>query len=186
MKGKWGRRNVLYLKYAKFEEFLYKIEKIIVIIAFTAIFISVAEQVVQRFFNLPIPDTSEISMVGQAVFCFICVSMLVYSGGHITIEAQKMIKNKNISLVVDILAYICQLGFAGVFLWLGSDLLMFAIESGSATTALRIPLSIPYGAMFLGMILLVIHTIGAIWKLFDKRKNPTAYVEENFDIESLR
>jgi|SRR5665647_2202593 len=177
MTGRWGDDMNLYSKYAKFEEILSKIEMIIVIVAFTAIFITVAEQVFQRFLNLPIPDTSEISMVSQAVFTFLCVSMLVFSGDHITIEAQKMIKNKSILFIVDIIAYICQLGFAAIFLWLGYDLLMFSIQSGSATTALRVPLWIPYGALFLGLIILIIHTIGAIWKMFYKQKNPSNYMD---------
>lgn len=174
----------MYQKYLKFEKNLYKIEMFIVTVAFTTIFITVVLQVFQRFFNLPIPDTSEISMVGQAVFAFFSVSMLVYSGEHITIEAHKMIKNENIVISVEILAYVFQIIFAFVFIWLGYDLLGFAIKSGSATTALRVPLWIPYGSFFIGMLLLVIHTIGSIWQRITNRKKVAS--DDNIDVESRR
>jgi TRAP-type C4-dicarboxylate transport system permease small subunit len=156
----------MYEKYANLEKIIYKVEKTIVVLAFAIIFVTVALQVVQRFFNLPIRDTSEISLVCQAVFTFFCVSMLVYTGGHITIEVQKLIKNKNILRIVDTLTYVFLLAFAGIFIWLGYDLLLFAVKSGTATTALRVPLWIPYGSLFVGLIFLVLHTIGAIWKMF--------------------
>ncbi|PKM84427.1 MAG: hypothetical protein CVU86_07385 [Firmicutes bacterium HGW-Firmicutes-11] len=156
----------MYEKYASLEKIIYKVEKTIVVLAFAIIFVTVALQVVQRFFNLPIRDTSEISLVCQAVFTFFCVSMLVYTGGHITIEIQKLIKNKKILRIVDTFTYIFLLVFAGVFIWLGYDLLLFAVKSGTATTALRVPLWIPYGSLFVGLIFLVLHTIGAIWKMF--------------------
>lgn len=156
----------MYEKYKSFEKIIYKFEKVIVVIAFATIFITVAMQVVQRFFNLPIPDTSEVSLVCQAVFTFFCVSMLVYTGGHITIEVQKLIKNKKILRIVDTFSYIFLLIFASVFIWLGYDLLLFAVQSGTATTALRVPLWIPYGSLFVGLIFLVIHSFGAVWKMY--------------------
>lgn len=156
----------MYKKYAGLEKVIFKIEKFIVVIAFATIFITVALQVVQRFFNLPIPDTSEISLVCQAVFTFFCVSMLVYTGGHITIEVQKLIRNAKILRIVDTIGYVFLLVFASVFIWLGYDLLLFAVQSGTSTTALRVPLWIPYGSLFVGLIFLVIHSVGAVWKMY--------------------
>lgn len=156
----------MYKNYVRVEKIIYKVEKAIVTLAFVIIFLTVSLQVVQRFFNLPIPDTSEISLVCQATFAFLCVSMLVYSVGHITIEVQKLIKSEKLLRIVDTFAYVFLLAFAGVFLWLGFDLLMFALETGTATTSLRVPLWIPYGALMLGLIFLVIHAVGAVWKMY--------------------
>lgn len=176
----------MYQKYVKFEDLLFKFEKTIVVIAFSLIFITVSGQVFQRFFNLPIPDTSDISMVSQGVFTFISVGMLVYLESHITIEAQKLIKNRNILFVVEMFAFVVLLIFAGVFIWLGYDLFGFALDTGTSTTALRIPLWIPYGSMLLGLIVMVFHTIGAMMKMYFYWKNPSEYVEQEIDIKSMR
>lgn len=171
--------------YGKFEKLLFNIEKILVMIPFVAIFVTVVEQVFQRFFNLPIPDTSDISLVSQASFTFLSIGLLVYTGNHITIEVHKMIKNRNILFVVELAGSICMLFIAGIFLYLGYGLLTYAFESGSATMALRIPLWIPYGSMLAGMILMIIHQIGAILKLFYFRRHPSERAD-NIDIESMR
>lgn len=176
----------MYQKYVKFEEVLLKVEKAVIMIAFALIFITVSLQVFQRFFNLPIPDTSDISLVSQGVFTFMSVGMLVFLGGHITIEAQKMIKSRTVLYAVEMFAYVVMLIFAGVFIWLGYDLFGFALETGTSTAALRIPLWIPYGSMLFGLILMVFHIIGAMMKMYYYWKNPSEYVEEEIDIESMR
>lgn len=170
--------------YGKFEQTLFKFEKIIVMIPFVAIFVTVVEQVFQRFFNLPIPDTSDISLVSQATFTFLCVGVLVFTEGHITIEVHKMIKNMKILFFVELIGSIIMIIIAGIFAFLGYGLLAFALESGSSTMALRIPMWIPYGSMMIGMILMIIHQIGAILKLFYYRKHPLERAE--IDIESMR
>lgn len=163
--------NMLYSKYEKFEKNLIKLEKIFIGVPFVLIFITVCGQVFQRFFNLPIPDTSEVSLICQAVFTFICAGSLVYTGDHITIEVHKLIKNKKIVFIVEIIAYLFLLIFSVIFIWLGFDLFKFTLDTGTATTSLRIPLWIPYGSMLVGLILIVIHTIGAILKMFYYYRN---------------
>jgi TRAP-type C4-dicarboxylate transport system permease small subunit len=170
--------------YGKFEQILFKFEKIIVMIPFVAIFLTVVEQVIQRAFDLPIPDTSDISLVAQPTFTFLCVGLLVYTEGHITIEVHKMIKNANVLFVVELVGSVCMLFIGGIFLYLSYGLLGFAFESGSSTMAMKIPMWIPYGSMFVGMILMLIHEIGAILKLFYYRKHPSERAE--IDIESMR
>ena len=171
--------------FGKLEQILFKIEKVLVMIPFVDIFITVVEQVFQRYFNLPIPDTSDISLVSQATFTFLSVGLLVYTGGHITIEVHKLIKNVNILFVIELVGSICMLFIAGIFTYLGYGLLAYALESGSATMALRIPLWIPYGSMLVGMVLMIIHQIGVILKLFYYRKHPSERVAD-IDIESMR
>jgi TRAP-type C4-dicarboxylate transport system permease small subunit len=176
----------VYQRYIKFENLLLKVEKAIIMVAFTLIFVTVSLQVFQRFFDLPIPDTSDISLVCQGVFTFMSVGVLVFLGGHITIEAQKMIKSRTVLYAVEMFAYVVLLIFAGIFIWLGYDLFGFALETGTSTAALRIPLWIPYGTMLFGLILMVFHIIGAMMKLCYYWKNPSEHVEEEIDIENMR
>lgn len=175
----------MYIKYAKFEKIIYRIEQLFVILPFVIIFLTVVEQVIQRFFNLPIPDTSDISIIAQCVFTFTCVGMLVNTNGHITIEVHKLIKNRNLIIIIELIKHVISLVFAGIFIYLGYDLFLYAITGGSATMALRIPLWVPYGSMLLGLIFMVFHTIGEIMKLFYCKKNGLPLSDEA-DIESMR
>ena len=109
----------MYQKYAKFEKVLVKIEQVIMMLAFTVIFITVVLQVFQRMLNLPIPDTSDLSVICQSVFTFICLGLLVNIQGHITIEVHKMIKNRNLLYAVEIIKNVLMLAFAGLFTYLG-------------------------------------------------------------------
>ena len=175
----------MYQKYAGFEKILMKFEKFFVMIAFVLIFITVVIQGVQRAFNLPIPDTSDLSIIAQSVFTFMCVGMLVNTQGHITIEVHKMIKNREFLYIVEMIKNVVTLIFAGLFIYLGYDLAAYAITGGTATMAMRIPLWIPYGAMLIGLIFMVLHTIGEMMRLQYCKKHDLPFAEEE-DIESMR
>lgn len=172
-------------KYQKMGKRLYQLEQILAMIPFVLIFLTVVEQVLQRFFNLPIPDTCDLSVVSQSIFTFVCIGMLVYTDGHITIEVHKMIKNQNLLFGVEIVKNIVTLVFSGVFIYLGYDLFLYAFRGGSATMAMRIPLWIPYGSMLLGLLFMVLHTVGEMWKLCYCKKNGLSFADEA-DIESMR
>lgn len=175
----------MYQKYSKFENVLFIIEKTVVMIAFALIFVTVVLQVFQRFLKLPIPDTTDLSVVSHAVFAFISVGMLFWTGGHITIEVHKMIKNKNLLFMIEMVMYGISLVFAGTFIYLGWDLFSYAFEGGSATMAMRIPLWIPYGSMLIGLILMVINVIGRMMKMVYCKKNGLDF-EDEIDLESMR
>lgn len=161
----------MYSRYAKFEKMLFHIEKSIVTLMMMIMFVTVFLQVVARFFNLPIPDTSDISLVTVAVMTFIGAGLLVYKKGHITIEVNKLIKSKKIVFICDLLTNIGMVIFIAVFLNLGWSLLAYAIDSGEATMAMRIPMAIPFSALVIGMILMLIHTVGIIIELFSNKED---------------
>lgn len=176
----------MYQQYAKVEAVLYRFEITLATLAFSVIFLTVVEQVFQRFFDLPIADTSDISLIAQTVFSFLCVGLLVYSGGHITIEVHTMIQNERFRFLVELVMYVLLFLIGLVFLWMSWNLFLYAKSSGSATMALRIPLWIPYGSMLLGICFLLLHSIGAILKLNDDRKHPEEKKPEAVDIERMR
>jgi TRAP-type transport system small permease protein len=171
----WKRRKRLLLtKYARFEEILFKIEKFVITLMMLIMFVTVFFQVITRFFNLPIPDTSDISILAVTIMTFIGAGLLVYTKGHITLEVTSLIKSKKWVFIFDICTHIAMLVIIGVLLNIGYSLLTFAIESREATMAMRIPMSIPFSALVIGLILMVIHTIGIILKLIsDQRVVPT-------------
>ncbi len=176
----------MYAAYQKFEALLYKIEKLFVVVPFFLIFVTVVEQVFQRYFNLPVADSSEISMISQAVFTFIGMGMLVYSEDHITIEVNKLIKNLKILAFVELVMYLLLIVFSCLYLYLGADLLKFALKTGTATTQLRIPLWIPYGCLMAGFICVIIHSVGKIMRLFVMRNDLGSLYNKEVNIEDMR
>ena len=176
----------MYSAYQKLEAILHKIEKVFVVIPFVIIFVTVVEQVFQRYFNLPIEDSSEISMICMALFTFIGMGMLVYSEDHITIEVHKLIKSNLVLAIIECLMYVLLIAFSVLYIYLGYDLFAFAMKTGTATTQLRIPLALPYGAMLVGFICVIIHSIGKIMRLFVYRNDLGAIFDKEANIEDMR
>lgn len=176
----------MYSYFKKFEVLLYKIEKIFVVVPFALIFITVVEQVFQRYFNLPIEDTSEISMTCMAVFTFMGMGMLLFSEDHITIEVHKLIKNYRILVIIESIMYVLLIVFSVFYLYLGFDLFQFTLRTGSATTQLRIPMTIPYGAMLLGFLCMILHSIGKLLERWNYRHDLGKIYDKDINISDLR
>jgi TRAP-type transport system small permease protein len=160
--------------FEKIEKVIFQVEKAVITLMMATMFLTVVLQVIVRFFNLPIPDTSDISLVAFAVMTFIGAGLLVYQKGHITIEVNTLIKSKKVVFIFDVLSNIAMLVIVSIILSLGYSLLTFALESREATMALRIPLAIPFSALVIGLVLMLIHTIGILLKLFSNRKSIVA------------
>ena len=176
----------MYSHYKKFEALLYKIEKLFVVVPFVLIFVTVVEQVFQRYFNLPIEDTSEISMICMAVFTFMGMGMLLYSEDHITIEVHKLIKNQKALVIIESIMYLLLIVFSLFYLYLGYDLFQFTMRTGSANTQLRIPMVIPYGAMLLGFLCMILHAIGKLLERWTFRHDLGKLYDKDIDISEMR
>ncbi|WP_160058333.1 TRAP transporter small permease [Alkalicoccus saliphilus] len=156
--------------YSKLEKNLSKLEKILVTLMMMIMFVSVFIQVLSRFFNLPIPDTSDISLVSFAMMTFFGTGLLVYTKGHILIEITSLIKSQKIVFIFDVLSNIAMLIIGAILLNIGFALLMYFFENREATMALRIPLAVPFTSLVIGLVLMLVHTIGNLMVLFNKYK----------------
>lgn len=160
--------------YARFEKVLFHIERVIVTLMMIIMFITVCLQVISRFFNLSIPDTSDISLVAFAIMTFIGSGLLVYTKGHISIEVSTIFNSEKVDFIFTLFTNIFMLVITGVILNIGYSLLVYALESGEATMALRIPMAIPFSSLVIGLVLMLIHTIGKLIELFSNRKGVVA------------
>ena len=176
----------MYSHYRKFEEILWRVERFFVVVPFILIFATVVEQVFQRYFNLPLTDSSEVSMICMAVFTFMGMGMLVFTGDHITIEVHKLIKNDTVLAIVETIMYGCLIAFSILYLYLGYSLFTFALSSHTATTQLRIPLSIPYGTMLIGFICVILHSVGKLLEMWHFRKDLGQLFHKEVNIDEMR
>ena len=76
--------------------------------------------------------------------------------------------------------------FSLFYLYLGYDLFSFALSTGTATTQLRVPLSIPYGTMLVGFVCVIIHALGKILERWTFRNDLGELYDKEINIEELR
>lgn len=166
--------------FQRFEELLIKIEKVIITLMLALMFVAVVVQVFVRYFNLPIRDTTEMSVMTMALITFMGCGLLVHTKDHITCEIDQLFRSHRVRFLFELFTSLAMLIFIGVFTYLGYDLLMYAVEGGEKTLELGIPLTIPFATMVIGMILMLIHTVSNIIKLFTKSRKTAIKI----DIES--
>lgn len=136
------------------------VEKTVVTFALAVAFVSVIIQIARRTFSLLwIPDLYELALAGSASMTFICIGLLTYTKGHITIDIADFIPSQKLRFALFSLSTVAVLAFIGVFGKLAIDGFMFALSSGSKTVQLGIPLLVPYGALSLGLALCLFHSI---------------------------
>lgn len=162
------------------ERKIFKVEAIIIATALAIIFIAVTVQVLIRMLGMNSVGTTEIAMVSMSILTFIGTSATMYTKDHITIEITQLIKSQKLVYWVNVILTMLLLVFGIVFIRIVYTLLNFTLYSGDKTLELGIPLAIPIGSMVLGILLLIIHSICDLIKLYQTRneKNVTQGMEE--------
>lgn len=141
------------------ERILVSIQRVLVTILLMVTFVLVAIQVAVRYFRLPLPDTSEVSLVAVAMLAFICIGLLVYTGGHISIEVVSLLPSKKLQFILRQVAGVGVLVFVVVYGAQAWRLFQFSLSSGESTLALRFPLAVPFACLVVGVVLAGFHTV---------------------------
>lgn len=155
----------------RIENVVQKIEKFIVIVLLMIMFVAVIMQVMARYFNLPLIDTTEISLMNMSLLTFIGAGFAVYSRDHIAIEITDLIKSERLKMALELMVTIVYMVFALVFLYLGYSLFAYSLGAGETTLELRIPLAVPNGTLLIGMALMLFHAVGNLLRLFSGKNS---------------
>lgn len=142
----------------KLENLLFAVQKAIAGLLMAVAFIGLVIAVPVRYFDLRLPDMSEASVAAIACLTFLCVGLLVRTGGHIAIEVSASLPGKRVRFAARQLANAGVLLFVVVFGKQAVDLLASALRSHEASIALHIPLAAPYTALIVGIVLAAFHT----------------------------
>jgi TRAP-type C4-dicarboxylate transport system permease small subunit len=134
-------------------------EKLAVMLAMMIAFLVVAVMVPTRYFNLPLPDLSELAITAIAVLTFLCIGLLVRTGGHIAIEVAALASSRRLKFILRQVANVGILLFVATFGVQAFKMLESAISGGEVTIALNIPLTVPFGALIIGLIFAAFHTV---------------------------
>lgn len=156
-------------------------EKLAVMLAMMIAFLVVAIMVPKRYFNLPIPDLSELAITAIAVLTFLCIGLLVRTGGHIAIEVAALAKSRRLKFALRQVMNVGILLFVGTFGVQAFKMLESAINSGEATVALNIPMTVPFGALITGLVLAAFHTVMNFTRDVEVLRTPGAEFEVEND-----
>lgn len=141
------------------ENVLVAIQKVLVTVLMAIAFACLVAMVPVRYFDLPVPDLGEVSIAAIATLAFLCIGLLVRTGGHIAIEVADLVRPRRAKFIIRQLTNVGILLFVGVFGIQAYGLLASALRSGESSIALHIPLAIPMTALVVGLILAAFHTV---------------------------
>lgn len=154
------------------ENVLVTIQKVVVALLMAVAFVGLVVMVPVRYFDLPAPDLSEVSIAAIVTLTFLCIGLLVRTGGHIAIEVADLVRPRRVKFVVRQLANVGILLFVGVFGVQAYALLGAALRSGESSIALHIPLAIPMSALVVGLLLAAFHTVMNVMRDMHTLRDP--------------
>ncbi|HJX79312.1 TRAP transporter small permease [Glutamicibacter sp.] len=134
-------------------------EKLVVTLLMIMAFAVIAFMVPVRYFNWQIPDLSEVAMYSIASLTFLCIGLLVRTGGHISIEVAALAKSQRLRFILRQIANVGILLFVVLFGIQAFKLLSAAMTGAWVSSEMSIPLSVPFGAMVIGLLFATFHTL---------------------------
>jgi len=140
------------------ENALVAVQKVLVTVLMAAAFIALVVMVPVRYFDLPVPDLSEVSIAGIVTLTFLCIGLLVRTGDHIAIEVADLVRERRAKFAIRQLTNLGILLFVVVFGIQAYGLLAGVLRSGESSVALHIPHAVPFTALVIGLALAAFHT----------------------------
>lgn len=150
--------------WSKVEYGIYKVQEIMISLALVAIMFAVLLQVVARNVGWQSLGLPEYAAIGMTIMTFIGASALTYSKEYISVELSQIIKSRKIIMSMNILVDIVIIVFAVLFLPISYNFFDFVLNSGEKTLEVGIPLYLPYGAIVLSMVLMILHSLSHLVK----------------------
>lgn len=166
------------------ENALVAMQKVLVALLMAIAFVCLVVMVPVRYFDLPVPDLGEISIAAIATLAFLCIGLLVRTGGHIAIEVADLVRPRRAKFVIRQLTNIGILLFVGVFGVQAYSLLSSALRSGESSIALHIPLAIPMTALVVGLVLAAFHTLMNVMRDVRILRDPNGAFPSSVDAPS--
>lgn len=131
-----------------FVGFLLGAEKALIVVLFAVMTLASILQVLNRnIFHFTIGWTEEV-----ARYCMVWVALLgtevgLRIGGQMSIQAFTSRLKGKWRKAAAVTADLTVLVFCAIVIWYSADLMRVQIQNGQVSTALKIPMTIPYGAM---------------------------------------
>jgi len=142
-----------------------KLEEWTVVISIAGMTIMAFVQVVVRYvLELPLMGPDEISRTFQVILTYIGCAIAVREGSQISIDIMEIIfKRPVLQKIINIIVNFIGIIFTIVFVYFFFGLFTYSFEAQQASVYLRIPLAIPKGSMFVGLLLMLVHYLERIF-----------------------
>lgn len=163
------------------ENVLVAVQKVMVGLLMAVAFVCLVVMVPVRYFDLPVPDLGEVSIAAIATLAFLCIGLLVRTGGHIAIEVADLVRARRAKFVIRQLTNVGILLFVGIFGVQAYALLGSSLRSGESSIALHIPLAIPMTALVVGLVLAAFHTLMNVTRDIRIMRDPSGVFVSSVD-----
>lgn len=157
------------------ERRVFQVEKWICIASLLAMLLAVIVSVLARYFNLPIPDMSEIAIFAMAPLTFVGAAMCTYTGTHISIDIIQHVQSRHVRRLGRVIVALAMIVFGAVYFTTALDFFQGAMLFGERGLGLGIPLTIPTFFFPLGMALVLLHAVAELFRA--ATDEPPAYEE---------
>lgn len=143
----------------RLEGWVARLELLVISLAMATMLACVSIGVVDRTFALPVPDLSEIALIGMAVLAFIGGAYAVYSGGHISIDVMDMVASPVVRKVAGWGVDLSIVAFSAAILVYGGPFMAYVFSIGERTPELELPIAFPVGCLMAGAVLSIFHVV---------------------------
>ena len=131
----------------------------VIVLALALMLLSIVLNVIDRTFNLPWPDLSEVALIGMSALAFVGSAHAVYSGGHIVVDFGDLIPEGAWRRWGSWLADLAVIVMSALILIYGKDFLTYVLSMDERTPELDLPVGIPAACLIGGSALSIFHVI---------------------------
>lgn len=128
--------------------------------------VSVMVSVIIRYAGLRIANYGEVALVCMAPLTFVGAALCYVRGTHISVDILRAVKNRVFNTILNLVVIVLSLGFAGIFFYFGGQFFFEFVESGEIMMDVKTPLYLPAFFLPLGMLLLSIHAVTDLIRIF--------------------
>ena len=134
-------------------------EEVILIAATILITVVITLQIVMRYFFNALPWAEEFCRFCYIYFCFCSISYSIRNRSLLNVTVVIDMLPRTFRMLLDVLVQVAMAAMFAVFFYGSLGCMEATFESGQLSTALQIPMSIPYFATVLGFFLATIRSV---------------------------
>jgi TRAP-type C4-dicarboxylate transport system permease small subunit len=148
--------------YQSVERLAFQAEKWVCIASLVAMLLAVIVSVMARYFNLAIPDVSEIAIYAMAPLTFVGAAMCCYTGTHIVVDIIQHVDSSWVRRLSRIVVSLAMIVFGAVYFTTALEFYQSTLLFGERGLGLGTPVAIPAFFFPLGMALVLLHAVGEL------------------------
>jgi len=128
--------------------------------------VSILVSVIIRYAGIKMTNYGELALVCMAPLSFVGAALCYARGTHIAVDILRVVRNRRFNCLLNLGVILMCLGFALIFFYFGGQFFIEFIESGEIMMDVGTPLYVPAFFFPLGMLMLAIHALFDLIRIF--------------------